>query len=81
MAPPPLAALGRIGGLVELEVAGKKYLHVLPPPEPQPARPKGDGCGGPPAEGSLPVMTLLLFAPSEAASEELEVSVRCSSRG
>lgn len=86
MTPPPDGALGRVGGLVDLRVAGKSYLHLLPAPqEPpaaagactQPASTVGT-CGGECLHGhrpsaGLPVSTLLLFGPSESATEELEV--------
>jgi chaperonin GroEL (HSP60 family) len=86
MTPPHDGALGRIGGLVDLNIAGKRYLHLLPALQEQPAPDSArtqpasvDGtCGGerrrahPPSAG-LPLATLLLFGPSESATEELEV--------
>lgn len=61
---PPPASRGRVGGLLRLSLAGKSYVHLLPPTTPHPR--------------SLPVATLVLRSPNRAASEELHAVASCA---
>lgn len=84
---PPDGALGYVGGLVNLHLSGKEYLHMLPYEGDTITLAGVDGSGKltfddsspergmQPIKTGQPVVTLVLFSPSHAATEELEVVV------